>query len=84
MAQKDPLANFRAKIQEVNNAFAQLSNEIIKLEKNGKTAVEINEKLANRIEKVGQKFKGTTQELRVHSNGLAKNSVEYKQDYRCY
>ena len=78
MAQKDPIANFRGKIQEVNNYFAQLSNEIIRLQKNGKTASEIIERVSGSLEEATSKFKATTQELRVHSNGLEKNSQAYK------
>ena len=61
MAKKrDNLKQFRKDIEAANKAFAQLSNEIIKLQKNGKSAVEINEKLGDAIKKVEQKFKATT------------------------
>ena len=76
---KDGLSEFRASINEANKNFAQLVNEIIKLQQNGKTASEITDKLSGSMEVAKQKFKSTTAEIRAHQNGLKKNSAEYKQ-----
>lgn len=79
MAKQDGLAQFRASINEANKKFAELVNEIIKLQKNGKTAEEIANKLGGSIEQAGKKFKATTAQIRAHQNGLKKNSEAYKQ-----
>ena len=69
MAKKrDNLKQFRQDIEAANKAFAQLSNEIIKLQKNGKSAEEINKRLGNAIKEVEQKFKATTGAIRVFQN----------------
>ena len=78
MARKKELEDFKKDIQEVNNYFAQFSNELIKLQKNGKSAVEIVERLSGQFEEASSKFKGTTGELREFSNTLDKSSKEYK------
>ena len=69
MAKKrDNLKQFRQDIEAANKAFAQLSNEIIKLQKNGKSAEEINKRLGSSIKEVERKFKATTGAIRVFQN----------------
>jgi len=80
MAKKrDNLKQFRKDIEAANKAFAQLSNEIIKLQKNGKSAAEINEKLGDAIEKVEKKFKATTGAIRVFQNKFSETTQKSKQ-----
>ena len=80
MAKKrDNLAQFRKDIEAAKKSFAQLTNEIIKLQKNGKTASEINSRLGSVIKETEQKFKATTGAIRSYQNQFKETTKTSKQ-----
>ena len=80
MAKKrDNLAQFRKDIEAAKKAFAQLTNEIIKLQKNGKSAEEITNRLGGAMEEVERKFKSTTGAVRTFQNKFKETTKTSKQ-----
>jgi len=80
MAKKrDNLAQFRKDIEAAKKAFAQLTNEIIKLQKNGKSAEEITNRLGGSMEEVERKFKSTTGAIRTFQNKFKETTKTSKQ-----
>ena len=80
MAKKrDNLAQFRKDIEAAKKAFAQLTNEIIKLQKNGKSAEEITNRLGGSMEEVERKFKSTTGAIRTFQNKFSETTKTSKQ-----
>lgn len=80
MAKKrDNLAQFRKDIEAAKKAFAQLTNEIIKLQKNGKSAEEITNRLGGSMEEVERKFKSTTGAIRAFQNKFKETTKTSKQ-----
>ncbi len=76
--QQNGLQDLTASINKANSLFAELSNEIIKLQKNGKTAAEITEKLGDKMDVASKKFKSVTGAIRAQQKVLDKTSQEYK------
>jgi len=76
--QQNGLQDLTASINKANSLFAELSNEIIKLQKNGKTAAEITEKLGDKMDVASRKFKSVSGAIRAQQKELDKTSKEYK------
>ncbi len=76
--QQNGLQDLTGSINKANSLFAELSNEIIKLQKNGKTAAEITEKLGEKMDVASRKFKSVSGAIRAQQKVLDKNSQEYK------
>lgn len=76
--QQDGLKALRGSINEASSLFTELSNEIIKLQKNGKTAAEITEKLGNQMDIASKKFKSVSGAVRAQQKEFKKSSQDYK------
>lgn len=76
--QQDGLKALRASINEASSLFTELSNEIIKLQKNGKTAAEITEKLGDQMDIASKKFKSVSGAVRAQQKEFNKSSQDYK------
>lgn len=76
--QQDGLKALRGSINEASSLFTELSNEIIKLQKNGKTAIEITEKLGNQMDIASKKFKSVSGAVRAQQKEFKKSSQDYK------
>lgn len=76
--QQDGLKALRGSINEASSLFTELSNEIIKLQKNGKTAAEITEKLGSQMDIASKKFKSVSGAVRAQQKEFKKSSQDYK------
>ena len=76
--QQDGLKALRGSINEASSLFTELSNEIIKLQKNGKTAAEITKKLGDQMDIASKKFKSVSGAVRAQQKEFKKSSQDYK------
>ena len=76
--QQDGLKALRGSINEASSLFTELSNEIIKLQKNGKTAAEITKQLGDQMDIASKKFKSVSGAVRAQQKEFKKSSQDYK------